>query len=302
MLDSSEIVEVLSELGYKLRPISGGWTTSRVFCSGDNQNALKINRDGTFKDFVSGEFGSLERLISLTVGENIPIKLKDFLKEKHLRIPIKKENLIKTPRILDNSELSLIQNNQEYVLNRNISLEVAKELRGGTVTEKRFKNRYVWPIFNCKEQLVGLTGRTLINKTPKYYHFGEKNTWCYPLFFNLTDIKNKKEVILVESPMDVMSLFTVGIRNCACLFGITINSALLNVFLKINPKIIISTNNDTHLIGNNAATSIQNRLLRYFDHRSIEIRLPILKDFNEMLEKDKTGNSIRNWYNTKRAN
>lgn len=297
MLDTSEIVEVLTEIGYKLRPISGGYSCAAIFRNGDNPNALKINRDGTYKDFVTGEFGSLENLIAKTVGSNIPIKLKEFIKEKHLRIPFKKENLIKIPRILDNSELSLIKDNQDYVLSRNISLEVAEELRGGIVTEKRFKQRYVWPIFNCKEQLVGLTGRTLIDKTPKYYHYGEKNNWCYPLFFNLPDIKTKKEVIIVESPMDIMSLFTVGIRNCVCLFGVTINSALINVFLKINPKIIISTNNDTHLVGNNAAVSIQNRLLRYFDRRNVEIRLPVLKDFNEMLCQDKSGDSIRKWYN-----
>jgi hypothetical protein len=55
--------------------------------------------------------------------------------------------------------------------------------------------------------------------------------------------------------------------------------------LKLDPnKIYISFNNDQEKnnAGNDAAEKGKNKLLRYFDPRQIEIKLPNKKDFGEM--------------------
>ena len=64
-------------------------------------------------------------------------------------------------------------------------------------------------------------------------------------------------------------------------------------------KITISTNNDSEKISNRgleAAIKIYLKLTNFFDASKLEIRLPIAKDFGEMLE---NGIPIDKWINKK---
>jgi hypothetical protein len=64
-------------------------------------------------------------------------------------------------------------------------------------------------------------------------------------------------------------------------------------------KIYIATNNDMDKTDNRglyAAIKIYLKIINYFDISKVEIRLPICKDFGEMLEKNI---SIDRWLNKK---
>ena len=71
------------------------------------------------------------------------------------------------------------------------------------------QNRYVFPIFDNKNNIIGLSGRKLEAKSnrPKWIHYGKKSKWIYPSFVNKNYIKDKEEVILVESIGDMLSLW-----------------------------------------------------------------------------------------------
>ena len=51
----------------------------------------------------------------------------------------------------------------EYWVGRGISEQTLTHFEGGVVYEGKMKNRYVFPIFDYKKNLVGVSGRDLVN-------------------------------------------------------------------------------------------------------------------------------------------
>jgi DNA primase len=152
------------------------------------------------------------------------------------------------------------------------------------------KNRYVFPIFDIKNNIIGFSGRDITNLSKiKWKHLGEKNDFVYPLFLNSQDIETQKEVILVESIGDMLSLYQAGIKNVLVTFGTSLSLGILNYLLKIDvKKINISLNNDSNKnnAGNIGAEKTYSRLKRYFDDKQLKIALPTKKDFGEMNEEE----------------
>ena len=98
-------------------------------------------------------------------------------------------------------------------------------------------------------------------------------------------LREKREVIVVESIGDMLSLWECGIKNVAVAFGLQIGLGLLNYFLRIDArKIVLAFNNDEdgNSAGNEAAVKNFRRLSRHFDPTQIVIALPTKGDFGEM--------------------
>ena len=213
-----------------------------------------------------------------------------------------KEEKLNGEKIYPVEILNNLVPDHSYWQNRGISLEVMKIFKGGIgINTGRLKDRYIVPIFNGKNQIIGFNARTLINSPMKYKTIGPKKNFRWPLHINLDKIKETKILILVESVGCCFSLFMVGITNCMCLFGTELSFPQLNTLLKLNlDKIIIATNNDgENGPGNEAAQKIYRKLNKYIDSRNLIIALPQLKDFNEYLTKNPENGCvlIREWYN-----
>ena len=156
-------------------------------------------------------------------------------------------------------------------------------------------NRYVFPILNSKNQIVGVSGRCIqenekrSDRRPKWKHIGKINEWVYPAFLNSEIIKKERQTILVESIGDLLALWNNGIKNVLVIFGLNISSGVLNFLLKTDPThVIISLNNDSqgNSAGNEAAEKNYNKMLKYFDKKQILIHLPTKNDFGEMSSKE----------------
>jgi hypothetical protein len=283
MIEATTVKQILESLGYPVKVCSGYYQTRALYRFGSDVTSLAVYPEkNIIIDFVTGEKFSVESLVARTLKINDK-EATEWLKNRNIVLPkTDYQTEIKQPEIYSSELLMKIEPNHEYVIKRGISENVAKLFEGGVVRSGKLKDRYVWPIFNSKKQIVGFTGRDLTNlKKNKYMHFGQKTNWCWPCFLNAKDLRD--EVILVESPMDVMSLFECGIKNVVCLFGIDVNIGLLNFLIKMNPnKIIIATNNDIkHNVGQEAAIKLEKKLSKYFDSWNVEIRLPKQKDINE---------------------
>lgn len=285
MSEEITVKQILESLGYPVKICSGYYQTRALYRGGDDITSLVIYpKDNLVVDFVTGEKFSVETLIAKTLNVTED-GATDWLKNKNVVLPkTNYQSEIKQPEIYSKELLLKIEGNHDYLLKRGISENISRMFESGVVRSGKLKDRYVWPIFNSKKQIMGFTGRDLTGiKKNKYMHFGQKNNWCWPCFLNVKELKDT--IILVESPMDVMSLFECGIKNVVCLFGIDISIGLLNLLVKLNPrKIIIATNNDIkHDVGQNAAKKLKSKLSKYFDEWNIEIKLPTSKDINEML-------------------
>ena len=152
------------------------------------------------------------------------------------------------------------------------------------------KNRYVFPIFNLRNNIIGFSGRDVTNISKiKWKHLGEKSDFLYPLFLNHSILQEQREIILVESIGDMLNLWQSGIQNVLVTFGTSLSLPILNHMLKLDiKKIYISLNNDSNknMAGNIGADKIYSRLKRYFDQRQLKIALPVKKDFGEMTREE----------------
>lgn len=294
-LNKFEIISFLRENGYPIQHGGNYISFPAKWRDGDNLTSITgyLNED-LFIDWVTSERFNTKSLIQkvLNIKNN---EVDNFLKEKNIFLSPKIEESvlnfkekIKIQEVFDESILNDIIKNNDYWVGRGISNETANLFEGGVCNNGILKDRQVLVIRNSKNQIIGLTGRDLTDKKKiKWKICGAKTKFVYPAQLNTKVLLEKKSVILVESPADVLSLYSCGIQNVLCLFGIELHLGVLNFLLKIKPKkIIIAVNNDIDLnggVGNQAALKIQNKIRKYFDYHVTEIRLPIKKDINDML-------------------
>lgn len=302
MTEIADIKDVLIELGFhNLRQESDGWRTNRIYADGDNPTALKIFKTGFWIDFVENKRGFMPQLVSLVKGHKNIEESEKWLSEHKIDIVRKQEQIkpkISEPKKFDKSTLQNLLPVHEYWLNRGISLDTILKFRGGLCTKEcKMKDRYVLPIFNGKDEILGFCARDITNKSDiKYKIVGQKMNFIWPAAVNYEDIKEKGEVILLESQGDGLSLYESGIKHFLCLFGTEISFQQINYLLKLNlNRIIISLNNDSenNSVGNLAAEKLRKKLLKYWDYPQVSVLLPNLKDWNEVLTKEGKSSIIK---------
>jgi DNA primase len=289
-MDQVNVYQILTDLGYKLKDFGKEYRTRPLYRDSDNDTVLKIYKDTghwfDFKENISGDFSSL---VGMTLKLEDPSKAKEWLKDKNFSFHQPKEvskPLLKSTKKFDIDLLSNLENNHSYWNKRNINNETLSQFKGGVGKAGKMKSRYVFPIFDIKNNIIGFSGRDITNLSKiKWKHLGEKNDFVYPLFLNSQDIEIQKEVILVESIGDMLSLYQTGIKNVLVTFGTSLSLGILNYLLKMDiKKIYISLNNDSNKnnAGNIGAEKTYSRLKRYFDDKQLKIALPTKKDFGEM--------------------
>lgn len=293
-MEELSVYQILTDLGYKLKDYGKEYRTRPLYRESDNDTVLKIYKDTghwfDFKENISGDFSSL---ISMTLKIEDPNKAKEWLKDKNFGFPSAKEitkPLIKSTKKFDINLLSNLQEDQSYWNKRGILDQTLIEFKGGVGKAGKMKNRYVFPIFDINNNIIGFSGRDITNMSKiKWKHLGEKNDFLYPLFLNSGIIESKKELILVESIGDMLNLWQVGIKNVLVTFGTSLSLSILNYCLKTDmKKIYISLNNDANKnnAGNIGAEKTYARLKRYFDDHQLKVALPTKKDFGEMSKEE----------------
>ena len=284
--------EILQEMGYN-NIIDNGreLRTKPIYRDSSSNTVLSIRKDtGHFIDFSKQISGSFPQLVKLTLGFKTFDEANTFLRDKiHSPTETIRKPEVSIPKVFPNSYLNKLITNNEYWLERGISKETLETFGGGVVKRGTMADRYVFPIFNSKKELVGVSGRCILNERndarPKWKHVGRKSLWKYPLQVNFDNIKESGEIILVESIGDMLSMWEADIKNVVVTFGLDVSAELVSLFLKIDPnKIYISFNNDesNNKAGNKAAEKAKLKLNNYFDKHQILISLPDKKDFGEM--------------------
>jgi hypothetical protein len=289
-MDPVNIYQILTDLGYKLKDFGKEYRARPLYRNSDNDTVLKIYKDTghwfDFKENISGDFSSL---VGMTLKLEDPNKAKEWLKNKNFIFHQPKETdkpLLKTTKKFDSNLLSNLESDHSYWNKRGINNQTLDIFKSGLAKAGKMKNRYVFPIFDINNNIIGFSGRDVTNISKiKWKHLGEKNNFLYPLFINSKNIQEQKEVILVESIGDMLSLYQAEIKNVLVTFGTSLSLSILNYCLKIDiKKIYISLNNDSNKnnVGNIGAEKTYSRLKRYFDDKQLKIALPTKKDFGEM--------------------
>lgn len=283
----SDIRETLIDLGYSIVQESDDYFRMKpLYRESKTETALSVNKTtGQFYDFATQQKGSLKQLIKLTTGESVDVQIDQVA-------TVQKE---KIDQVFSESILETLFPSYSYFNKRGISSETLKEFKGGLATNGKMYGRFVFPIFRPDGKINGFTGRDVTNnsKRVKWKHLGRTNRWVYPLFFNRKYIE--KDLIIVESIGDMLSLWEAGVRNTLVIFGSYLNKEPLKTILGLGlNRVIISTNNDENNAGQESAKKIAEKLNPWFPKENVLIKLPTNKnDFGEM-----NLHEIREWKNT----
>ena len=279
------VKEILCDLGYS--NISEGPKEYRmrpIYRDSDNNTVLSVKKDsGRFIDFSKGITGSIEDLIKLSLNLKNVEEVKIWISNKNISLERKEEEKPKliTQKVYEKDMLFKLKKDHSYWIERGVPEETLIEFDG------KMAGRYVFPIFNSSDQIVGFSGRDILNRkeVPKWKHIGSKSTWVFPAKKNSKIIKELKEVFIVESIGDALSLYSADIKNIIVSFGLDISTSIINFLLKLDVTMIrICFNNDSEnkFAGNNAAEKGYEKLTKFFDRNQVVINLPSKKDFGEM--------------------
>ncbi len=128
----------------------------------------------------------------------------------------------------------------------------------------RFKNRIIFPIFNLSGDIIAFGGRIINNSNLAKYinspetEFFKKGRQLFNLNFAKDERSNSKDVLIVEGYMDVISLYSRGIKNVISNCGTAITESQINLIWKFFSDPIICLDGDKS--GQQAALRIAERL------------------------------------------
>ncbi len=127
-----------------------------------------------------------------------------------------------------------------------------------------FRNRIMFPLCNQDGLVVGFSGRIYNNeKENKYVNSKEsvifkKGNLLYNYHRAIKEAREKRSVIVVEGFMDVIRLYSVGIKNVVASMGTAITKEHASLLKKLSQNIYLSFDGDT--AGEKATISAINEL------------------------------------------
>lgn len=296
----SNILEVLIGLGYQPRDCGKEYRMRPQYRESSNSTSLSVFKDtGCWVDFSIGAKGNLVELIELHSIADVDQWLVDRNFDPSGVVNREPTQQIKIPKKYSKDILLTLTKDYSYWENRGITQQTLEQFAGGVAYKGRLANRYVFPIFNSRSDIIGFAGRDLFNNNehrPKWKIIGAKTNFVYPAFLLHKSIKDSKIVVIVESVGDALALYEIGIRNVLVCFGIVVGQGITNYLLKTDlHKILICFNQDTkNVAGQTGASKAQAYLNGFFDQEQVEIiKLPY-NDCNDYLLKDSQG--MRNFF------
>lgn len=285
-----DLKSILTEIGYKLHDRGKEYRSRAIYRDSDNDTVLSIKKDtGRWIDFKEQRFGTLEELIKITLNLKDISEARQYLNREFNYQPAKVEKeTLKSPTTFSSKNLDFIMPEYKYWNDRGVSTPTLKSFQSGTMKSGKMEGRYVFPIFDRDDKIVGMAGRALDNeKKPKWKLVGEKKLWAYPLKLNLPILQKEKKIILVESIGDMLALWEAGIKNTIVTFGLKVTAKIKQMLIAIRPNTIhIAFNNDANRAGNEGANKAYAELNKHFDTEQISISLPTHNDFGEMSRSD----------------
>jgi len=113
----------------------------------------------------------------------------------------------------------------------------------------RFRKRLIFPICDINNRVIALGGRELFGNGPKYLNSPEsliysKGNILYGLSKTKNAIRGKGQAIVVEGYIDLLSLYSAGIKNVVATLGtaLTINQA--NLLKRYCKKLVLLFDSD----------------------------------------------------------
>jgi hypothetical protein len=158
------IHQILTSMGYSLKDFGREYRTKPIYRDSDNDTVLRIYKDSgfwvDFKENISGDFNSLVKMsLKLETEEQAKV----WLKNNNFQHVVNKDEKpkMKEKKTFDKDLLLKLNKNHDYWINRGVEEQVIKEFQGGIASAGKMKDRYVFPIFNSKNEITGFFARAI---------------------------------------------------------------------------------------------------------------------------------------------
>ncbi|KKT35782.1 MAG: primase protein [Candidatus Collierbacteria bacterium GW2011_GWA1_44_12] len=154
----------------------------------------------------------------------------------------------------------------------------------------RFRGRVIIPLRNERGEIISFSGRALGKIEPKYINGPEtlvfkKERFLYNLDLARSEIKRKKEAILVEGYFDAISPYQEETKNVVASSGTSLTTGQLSLIKKYSETLVIFYDTDT------AGIEATKRALSLAQEIKLDVKVGILpdniKDPDEAIQKDK---------------
>ncbi|RJR26821.1 DNA primase [candidate division WWE3 bacterium] len=162
--------------------------------------------------------------------------------------------------------------------------------RGNSDYVDKFRGRVLFPLVSVDGKVLGFTGRTIINREPKYLNTNEtlifrKSSFLYGLDKAKLAIK-KEGAVFVEGQMDVISAHQAGIENVIASSGTSLTTEQLKILARYTKDIIFCFDADS------AGVSAVLRAIELGENMDFNVRAAVIpdgyKDLDEVIKKDPT--------------
>jgi len=124
---------------------------------------------------------------------------------------------------------------RNFTISEIISVGLAVPSRQGGYD--RFRARIIFPLIDGKDKLRGFSGRVLYPQEPKYINspqtpIFDKSEFLFGINLAKTEIRSKKEVVLVEGEMDVILSHQAGFKNVVACKGTALTEGQIDLLKK----------------------------------------------------------------------
>lgn len=129
-------------------------------------------------------------------------------------------------------------------------------IRSGLVNENNYilndvyKNRIMFPLYDLNGKVIGYNGRVYNGETENKY-INSKETDIFKkreLLYNYhrakEECRKKKQVIIMEGPMDVIRSYTIGVKNCVAALGTAFGQEQAMLVRKLSTNVILCFDGD----------------------------------------------------------
>lgn len=172
--------------------------------------------------------------------------------------------------------LSLNKDSLSMVLvNKGYSNEEIERFGLGNGVHDLYINRIMFPLFDTNNRVVGFSGRIYNNSNSSKY-INTKETPIFikgDLLYNYYNCKEyvrlEKCLIIVEGFMDVIRLYSIGIKNVVALMGTSLTKKQISLIKRLTSKVYLCLDGDN--AGRSAMNSIGEVLSNYFSVSVIDL-------------------------------
>ena len=264
-----------------------------------NRAGIKINFEQTSNNKDYDKHLKILEISTKWFEENL--KAENNLCRKYLHNRKLSDETIETFRLgySFNKDLSLYEylKNLSFTDEEILKSNVAKLDKNKNIKDFFYK-RLIFPITNINGKVVGFGGRVLDESNPKYInspesHYFKKRNMLYNLNLAKNSAREKKNLLICEGYMDVISLYQNNIKSVVAPLGTSFTQEQLELTWKYTNKPTVMFDGDDAGVRASYKAALMS-LPFLIPNKSLQfIRLPKDNDPDSFLEKNKLSSLVK---------